>query len=177
MTVKMTVPKTPRVAVYPGTFDPLTLGHLDIIERAAGLCDKLIVAVAPNKNKSPLFTLSERLEIAREEVAHLKVTQTEIMVESLTGLLVSFAASVGAAFVVRGLRAVSDFEYEFQMAGMNMRLSPATETVFLVASDRCQFISSTLIKEITELGGDVSQFVPGGVERRLRQKVHGDKIT
>jgi pantetheine-phosphate adenylyltransferase len=167
----MIQPRPPRIAVYPGTFDPLTMGHLDIIERACTLCDRLIVAVAPNRGKSPLFSLEERLEIATQEVASLNKGDTQILIQPLSGLLVSFAASVGAQFVVRGLRAVSDFEYEFQMAGMNARLAPPIETVFLIASDRCQFISSTLIKEITQFGGDVSQFVSPAIERRLRQKI------
>lgn len=163
---------TPKIAVYPGTFDPLTLGHLDIIERACGLCDRLIIAVAPNRNKAPLFSLEERLSIVHENVTTLSGLTTDIEILPLEGLLVDFAHKHGADFVVRGLRAVSDFEYEFQMAGMNARLTPAIETVFLIASDRCQFISSSLIKEITELGGDVSQFVSLAVRERLRRKTN-----
>lgn len=161
---------TGRTAVYPGTFDPMTLGHLDIVNRASHLCDRLIIGIAPNHDKRPLFTLDERLEIARHEIDSLNLS-TETVVKPFTGLLVNFAHEERADFVVRGLRAVSDFEYEFQMAGMNARLSPSIETVFLIASDRCQFISSTLIKEITELGGDVSQFVSKNLEQRLRSKL------
>lgn len=159
-----------RTAIYPGTFDPMTLGHLDIVSRASHLCDRLIIGVAPNEDKRPLFSLEERLDIARDEIESLHLV-TETIVKPFTGLLVNFAHDENADFVIRGLRAVSDFEYEFQMAGMNARLSPPAETIFLIASDRCQFISSTLIKEITDLGGDVSQFVSKNVEKRLKAKL------
>lgn len=162
--------KKPRIAVYPGTFDPMTRGHLDIVTRAEALCDHLVIGVASNEDKHPLFSLEERLEIVQEEIETLNL-KTQVWVKPFTGLLVNFAYDEKADFVVRGLRAVSDFEYEFQMAGMNARLSPSVETVFLIASDRCQFISSTLIKEITELGGDVSQFVSKNLERRLKNKL------
>ena len=160
-----------RTAIYPGTFDPLTVGHLDIVERACALCDKLVVAVANNHEKNALFTLEERLEIAQEEVNSIPHPTTDIIVMPFQGLLVHFAQEIKADFVVRGLRAVSDFEYEFQMAGLNAQLPPCTETVFLFASDRCQFISSSLIKEIILLGGDVSQFVSKKLLARLKNKL------
>lgn len=150
-----------RVGVYPGTFDPVTNGHLDVIGRAAQLLDRLVVGVAMNAGKGPLFPLEERVELVRAETATISArTGTEIDVVPFEGLLIEFARSVGAQMIVRGLRAVSDFDYEFQMAGMNRRLSPEIETVFLMASERNQFISSRFVKEIARLGGDVSSFVP-----------------
>jgi pantetheine-phosphate adenylyltransferase len=161
----------PQVIVFPGTFDPITKGHLDIIERACGLAGKLIIAIAENRDKKPLFSLKERQEMVEAEVQPLIAAGHHIVIKSFTTLLVQFVEAEGARFVVRGLRAVTDFEYEFVMAGMNMRLSPSIETVFLMASDRCQFISSRLIKEIAELGGDVSQFVSPTVEARLKARL------
>jgi pantetheine-phosphate adenylyltransferase len=159
---------TARVGIYPGTFDPITNGHADIIRRAVRLVDRLVVGVARNDGKRPLFVTEERVEIVRGEIAHLENGDAErIEVRAFDSLLVHFARSVGANVIVRGLRAVSDFEYEFQMAGMNARLNPEIETVFLMASDRFQFISSRFVKEIGALGGDVSHFVSPRVAARL----------
>ncbi len=158
----------PRVGIYPGTFDPITNGHSDIIRRAAKLVDRLVIGVARNDGKGPLFATDERVEIVRDEVAHLENGDAErIEVRAFDTLLMHFAQSVGASVIIRGLRAVSDFEYEFQMAGMNARLNPDIETVFLMASDRYQFISSRFVKEIGALGGDVSHFVSPRVATRL----------
>ncbi len=150
-----------RTGVYPGTFDPITNGHIDIISRAAHLVDRLVVGVAKNIGKNPLFPLEERVELVKAETRIImERTGTKIDVTSFDGLLIGFAKSVDANVIVRGLRAVSDFDYEFQMAGMNRRLDSAIETVFLMASERHQFISSRFVKEIASLGGDVSSFVP-----------------
>lgn len=150
----------PRIGIYPGTFDPITNGHMDIIRRAVRVVDRLIIGVARNDGKGPLFATDERVEIVRGEIANLEDGDAErIEVRAFDTLLVKFAESVGASIVIRGLRAVSDFEYEFQMAGMNARLNSQIETVFLMASDRFQFISSRFVKEIGALGGDVSHFV------------------
>ena len=158
----------PRVGIYPGTFDPITNGHSDIIRRAAKLVDRLVIGVARNDGKGPLFATDERVEVVRDEVAHLENGDAEqIEVRAFDTLLMHFAQSVGASVIIRGLRAVSDFEYEFQMAGMNARLNPDIETVFLMASDRYQFISSRFVKEIGALGGDVSHFVSPRVATRL----------
>ena len=158
-----------RTALYPGTFDPMTLGHLDIIKRASRQCDKLVVAVAINRGKNPLFDLDERVEMVENAVAPLR-KDIEVEVRPFEGLLIHFVESVGATTIVRGLRAVSDFEYEFQMAGMNDRLNPDIETVFLMADPQFQTIASRLVKEIARLGGDVSQFVTPEVEHRLKDK-------
>jgi pantetheine-phosphate adenylyltransferase len=158
----------PRIGIYPGTFDPITNGHTDIIRRAIKIVDRLVVGVARNDGKGPLFATDERVEIVRDEVAHLENGDAaRIEVRAFDSLLVNFAQSVGASVVIRGLRAVSDFEYEFQMAGMNARLNPEIETVFLMASDRFQFISSRFVKEIGALGGEVSHFVSPRVAGRL----------
>jgi pantetheine-phosphate adenylyltransferase len=150
-----------RVGLYPGTFDPVTNGHIDIIFRAARLLDRLVVGVAQNIGKGPLFPLKERLALTRAECALVSErTSVPIEVVGFDTLLVGFAKSIGAQVIVRGLRAVSDFDYEFQMAGMNYRLDPGIETVFLMASEHHQFISSRFVKEIARLGGDVSSFVP-----------------
>jgi pantetheine-phosphate adenylyltransferase len=157
-----------RVGIYPGTFDPITNGHTDIIRRAARLVDRLVVGVARNDGKGPLFATDERVEIVRDEIAHLENgVGGNIEVRAFDTLLMQFAQSVGARIIVRGLRAVSDFEYEFQMAGMNSRLNPDIEYVYLMASDRFQFISSRFVKEIGALGGDVSHFVSPRVAARL----------
>ncbi len=150
-----------HVGVYPGTFDPITNGHTDIIGRAARLVNRLVVGVARNAGKGPLFSLDERVELVRAETGAIaQRSGTVIEVRGFDGLLVEFARDVGAGIIVRGLRAVSDFDYEFQMAGMNYRLDPEIETVFLTASERHQFISSHFVKEIARLGGDISSFVP-----------------
>ncbi|HEV2300228.1 MAG TPA: pantetheine-phosphate adenylyltransferase [Stellaceae bacterium] len=158
----------PRVGIYPGTFDPITNGHSDIIRRAVRIVDRLVVGVARNDGKGPLFATDERVEIVREEMLHLENGDADrIEVRAFDTLLMRFAESVGASVIIRGLRAVSDFEYEFQMAGMNARLNPQIETVFLMASDRYQFISSRFVKEIGALGGEVSHFVSPRVAARL----------
>ena len=161
----------PRIGIYPGTFDPITNGHADIIRRAVKIVDRLVIGVARNDGKGPLFATDERVEIVRDEVSHLENGDAErIEVRAFDTLLVNFAQSAGATMVIRGLRAVSDFEYEFQMAGMNARLNPEIETVFLMASDRFQVISSRFVKEIGALGGDVSHFVSPRVAARLSDR-------
>ena len=160
-----------RIGVYPGTFDPVTNGHMDIIHRAARILDKLIVAVAVNAGKGPMFDLEERLAMVREEAAALGAIGRRIEVRGFEGLLVQVAADHGARIVIRGLRAVSDFDYEFQMASMNAKLAPDIETVCLMASDKHQFIASRLVKEIALLGGDVAPFVSPRVAALLKGKV------
>lgn len=161
-----------RTGIYPGTFDPVTNGHLDVIARAARLLDRLVVGVAENAGKGPLFPIEERVELVRAEVAAVSArTGSVIEVVSFAGLLIEFARNAGARMIVRGLRAVSDFDYEFQMAGMNARLAPEIETVFLAAGERHQFISSRFVKEIAHLGGDVSSFVPKLTLERTLQRV------
>ena len=160
---------TRRIALYPGTFDPVTNGHLDIIGRAVKLYDKLVIGVARNASKNPLFGLDERVEMARE-LAESVADGTVIEVRPFDGLLMHFAETVGAGSIIRGLRAVSDFEYEFQMVGMNQRLNPDIETVFLMADPRHQAIASRLVKEIARLGGDIDPFVPPVVKTRLLEK-------
>ena len=161
-----------RVGLYPGTFDPVTNGHIDIIVRAARMLDRLVVGVAQNIGKGPLFSLEERLSLTRAECNIVsKRTGVPIEVASFDTLLISFAKSLGARVIVRGLRAVSDFDYEFQMAGMNYRLDPNIETVFLMASEHHQFISSRFVKEIARLGGDVSSFVPAMTLEKTLSKV------
>lgn len=155
------------LAVYPGTFDPMTLGHLDVIRRASKLFDRVVVAVADSRAKKPFFTLDERVEMAREIVSIYP--NVEIM--GFSGLLADFLRSVEADVILRGLRAVSDFEFEFQMAGMNRKLHPAVETLFVTPSDQYMFISSTIIREIASLGGDVSPFVPPLVSERIQARV------
>jgi len=164
------VPK-PRVGIYPGTFDPLTNGHMDIIERATKVVDTLIVCVAEHTGKNTLFTLAERLEMIQDEVRSLddKVSKS-VEVLSFKTLLMDFASDVQASVIIRGLRAVSDFEYEFQMAGMNSRLNDEIETVFLMASDKHQFIASRFVKEISRLGGDVDHFVSSRVKQELLKR-------
>jgi len=160
-----------RTALYPGTFDPVTNGHLDIIGRAVKLVDRLVIGVAINTGKGPLFTLEERVEILREQTADFK--GAEIVVRPFDTLLVHFAREVGASIIVRGLRAVADFEYEFQMTAMNQQLDRNIETVFLMADPRHQAVASRLVKEIAALGGDITAFVPPQVAVKLRSKLGG----
>ncbi|MEQ8356977.1 MAG: pantetheine-phosphate adenylyltransferase [Kiloniellaceae bacterium] len=160
----------PLVGVYPGTFDPITNGHRDIIGRACKVTDRLVVAVAQNAGKGPLFSIDERVEMVRDELSHLDTHGAEVEVRAFDNLLIYFCHEVGASLLVRGLRAVSDFEYEFQMAAMNARLDSRVETVFLMASERQQFISSRFVKEIGRLGGDISSFVSVPVAERLRDR-------
>lgn len=156
-----------RTVIYPGSFDPLTNGHLDVIQRAAKLFDRVIVAVAENDAKNPLFTQRERGELVSQSVAHIP----NVEVDHFTGLLVDYVVSRSGQAVVRGLRAVSDFEFEFQLALMNRKLNESIETIFMMPKDTYTFLSSRLVKEIARLGGDVSAFVPAGVEHALRKKL------
>ena len=166
------------VGVYPGTFDPITKGHIDIIRRAVKVVDRLIVAVAAIAGKDPLFDLEARTALVEGEVASLADQAREcVEVRAFDELLVRFVASAGATVIIRGLRAVSDFEYEFQMVGMNSRLDPEIETLFLMASDNHQFISSRLVKEIAVLGGDISAFVSPRVSEQVTRKLAGHRDT
>ncbi len=158
------------IGVYPGTFDPATNGHLDIIKRGTKLVDKLVVAVAINPGKGPLFTLDERVAILKEEIKTQSLTG-KVEVLPFDNLLMHFVADLGGSLILRGLRAVSDFEYEFQMAGMNAQLNSEIETVFLMASDKHQLIASRFVREICMLGGDISKFVSPHVEKRMLEKV------
>ncbi|WP_086466534.1 pantetheine-phosphate adenylyltransferase [Oceanibaculum nanhaiense] len=162
--------------VYPGTFDPITHGHLDIIKRASKMVDHLIIGVAQNAGKGPLFSIGERLDLVRGEIAALNDTGEygHIEARSFSNLLMHFCQAANASLIIRGLRAVSDFEYEFQMAGMNARLDPKIETVFLMASERHHFISSRFVKEIGALGGDISSFVPPRIAERVMHRFAKD---
>ncbi len=161
-----------RVGLYPGTFDPITLGHIDIIRRATQLVDRLVIGVAINRDKGPLFSLEERVAMLEEECAKLaKQTGTEIVAHPFENLLIDCASDVGAQIIIRGLRAVADFEYEYQMVGMNRQLNDAIETVFLMAEAQHQAIASKLVKEIARLGGDVSKFVTPNVARELAARL------
>jgi len=160
-----------KIAIYPGTFDPITFGHLDIIKRASLLFDKLIVASAKDSNKNPLFSLDERVELINQEI-HDNKLQDKVIVMKFEGLLVDFAKKNQAQIIIRGLRAVSDFEYEFQMFGMNSKLEPSIQTIFLPASENHHFIASKLVKEIARLGGDISQFVSSDVLTALKKKIN-----
>jgi pantetheine-phosphate adenylyltransferase len=172
----MATPHKSRIGLYPGTFDPVTNGHLDVIARAARLLDKLVVGVATNTGKGPLFTIEERVELVQIEIAAIASKNgMQIDVVPFNSLLIDFARKVGASVIVRGLRAVSDFDYEFQMAGMNYRMAPDIETVFLMASERHQFIASRLVKEVAMLGGDISTFVPPTTLERVMQRVRRTK--
>jgi pantetheine-phosphate adenylyltransferase len=159
-----------RIGLYPGTFDPVTLGHLDIIKRAVKLVDHLVIGVATNSSKEPLFTLQERKEMLEREAQPLTKGRATIEVRAFDMLLVKFAESVGASMIIRGLRAVSDFEYEFQMVAMNQRLNTEIETVFLMADPRHQAIASRLVKEIAFLDGDVSAFTTPAIAKALVQR-------
>ncbi len=156
--------------VYPGTFDPVTKGHLHLIRRASRLVNHLVIGVADNPRKGPLFSVGERLEMVRSDIANMHEKGCEIEVLPFSDLLVHFARKVKASCIFRGLRAVSDFEYEFQLTGMNAKLDPSIETVFLMASDRWQFVSASFVKEICSLGGDVDEFVTPQVAEKLKKK-------
>ena len=156
-----------RTAIYPGSFDPLTNGHLDVVQRAAKLFDNVIVAVAGNEGKHPLFSLEERVELARTAVKHLP----NVKVDAFDGLLVNYVVSKKARAIVRGLRAISDFEFEFQLALMNRKLNENVETIFMMPKDTYTFLSSRIVKEIARLGGDVTPFVPTNVQRALKKKL------
>jgi pantetheine-phosphate adenylyltransferase len=159
---------TQRIGIYPGTFDPITHGHTDIIRRALRVVDRLIIGVALDTGKQPIFTLEQRTDMVRHDIAQLGADAARIEVQSFSGLLVNFAAAHNATLLIRGLRAVSDFEYEFQMSCMNSKLAPTIETVFLTASESTHFVSSRFVKQIARLGGDVSGFVSKHVEEQLR---------
>jgi pantetheine-phosphate adenylyltransferase len=160
-----------RTGVYPGTFDPITSGHMEVMRRSLRLVDRLVIGCAINIGKGPLFSLEERMEIIREDISDFPPADRErIKVVPFEGLLIHFTRAVGASMIIRGLRAVSDFEYEIQMANMNARMDPDIETIFLMASDRHQFIASSLVKDIARLGGDTSQFVSKRVFQRLKTK-------
>ncbi|MBI2926582.1 MAG: pantetheine-phosphate adenylyltransferase [Verrucomicrobia bacterium] len=158
-----------RTVIYPGSFDPLTNGHLDVIQRAAKLFDRVVVAVAANESKSPLFSLDERRDLVTRSVAHLK----NVEADTFTCLLVDYVEHRGAQAIIRGLRAVSDFELEFQMALMNRKLNERIETIFMMPKDAYTFLSSRIVKEIAHLGGDVSAFVPPHVQAALKDKLAG----
>ena len=160
----------PRIGLYPGTFDPVTLGHLDIVKRAVKLVDHLVIGVAINAAKAPLFSLDERVAMLKDEAGKAAGGRATIEVRPFDTLLVKFAAEVGASVIIRGLRAVSDFEYEFQMVAMNQRLSSEIETVFLMADPRHQAISSRLVKEIALLGGDIAPFTSPAIAQALIQR-------
>jgi len=155
-----------RIAVYPGTFDPITNGHTDLVSRAARVFPKVIIAIAESPHKKPLFSLDERISLARNQMAHLD----NVEVVGFSNLLVEFVQQIGASIIVRGLRAVSDFEYEFQLASMNRHLAPKVETLFLTPDEDYSFISSSLVKEIARLNGDVSEFVCAEVEQAMSRR-------
>jgi pantetheine-phosphate adenylyltransferase len=159
-----------RTGLYPGTFDPITNGHLDIVSRAVKLVDRLVIGVAMNRDKGPTFSLEERVAIVRAETAHLD-GRAQIVVQPFETLLMTFAQQLGAQVIIRGLRAVADFEYEFQMTAMNQQLNREIETVFLMADPRHQAIAARLVKEIARLGGDISSFVTPGVAARMKDKI------
>jgi len=160
-------------AIYPGSFDPLTNGHLDLIERGSKIFEELIVAILRNPEKDPLFTLPERKEMLQEMVKHYP----NVRVDSFDGLLVDYAMKKNAKAVLRGIRAISDYEYELQMALMNRKLQPQLETVFMASGETCSYLSSRLVKEIFRLGGSVRGLVPDLVEKKMREKLHGSAAT
>ena len=170
-----------RIGLYPGTFDPITLGHLDIIRRACSLCDRLVMGIAINRDKGPLFTLEERVAMVESECAPISAeTGVEIVAHPFENLLIHCAEDVGASMIIRGLRAVSDFEYEYQMVGMNRAMNDDVETVFLMADAHHQAIASRLVKEIARLGGDVRGFVPPSVAEALTRRLApagGDRVA
>ena len=159
-----------KIGIYPGTFDPMTLGHMDIVKRSLKIVDSLVVAVANNVNKDSLFNVEERIGIIKSDISTLDDLNTKIEVIELSGLLTTFAKDHNATCIIRGLRAVSDFEYEFQMTGMNYQLNPDIETIFLMTSEKNSFISSNFVKEVHNLGGDVSNFVSKNTLDELNKK-------
>jgi pantetheine-phosphate adenylyltransferase len=168
--------KSARIGLYPGTFDPVTNGHLDVIARAARLLDKLVVGVSISAGKGPMFSLEERSEMVRAEIASI-ADKNGMLIEVMPfeGLLIDFARKAGASMIVRGLRAVTDFDFEFQMFGMNYRMAPDIETIYLMASERHQFIASRLVKEVAILGGDITSFVPPLTFERVMKRVKETK--
>ncbi len=160
--------KSNRIAIYPGTFDPITNGHIDVIRRAALITDHLIIAIADNTPKTPVFNLEERVGMVQADIAAEGLDNVEV--RPFQGLLVDFAAKNNAVIIIRGLRAVSDFEYEFQLASMNSRLEPALQTIFIPASENTHFIASSLVKEVARLGGDIAHFVSPTTAEKLRRK-------
>ena len=159
-----------KIGIYPGTFDPMTAGHMDIINRSLRIVDNLVIAVAKNINKDSLFSVQERINIIKSDISNLNEFNSKINVMELSGLLTTFAKDQNATCIIRGLRAVSDFEYEFQMTGMNYQLNPDIETIFLMTSEKNSFISSNFVKEVHKLGGDVSKFVSKNTLEQLNKK-------
>jgi len=158
-----------KIAIYPGTFDPITYGHVDIIERASRLFDKIIITVARNPAKTPLFTADERVQLIKKSITTIK-NKSSFTVDTFDGLIVKYAKKQGASAIIRGLRAISDFEYELQMALMNRRLQQDMTTVFLMPHENYTYLNSTIVKEVAGLGGDISNFVPPSVEEKLKEK-------
>ena len=161
---------TERIGLYPGSFDPITNGHMDIIKRSLKIVDKLIVGIAVNDSKSEYFSTEERQQIIEEDIENIGLSD-KIKIHSFEGLLMDYAKNIGASVIIRGLRAVSDFEYEFQMTGMNARLEPSIETVFLMSSENQHFISSKLVKEVFKFNGDISSFVSANVLKNMKNKL------
>ena len=161
---------TERIGLYPGSFDPITNGHMDIIRRSLKVVDELIVGIAVNVSKAEYFSTEERMQIIEEDIKHIGLSD-RIKIHSFEGLLMDYAKSIGASVIIRGLRAVSDFEYEFQMTGMNARLEPSIETVFLMSSENQHFISSKLVKEVFKFNGDISSFVSANVLNKMKSKL------
>ena len=159
-----------KIGIYPGTFDPMTSGHMDIVKRSLRIVDNLVIAVANNINKDSLFSVQERINIIKSDITSLNELNSKINVMELSGLLTTFAKDQNATCIIRGLRAVSDFEYEFQMTGMNYQLNPDIETIFLMTSEKNSFISSNFVKEVHKLGGDVSKFVSKNTLEQLNKK-------
>ena len=161
-----------KIGIYPGTFDPMTAGHIDIVKRSLKIVDNLVIAVANNMNKDSLFNVNERINIIKNDIGFVNNLNTKINVVELSGLLTTFAKDQKATCIIRGLRAVSDFEYEFQMTGMNYQLNPDIETIFLMTSEKNSFISSNFVKEVHKLGGDVSNFVSSNTLEELNKKTN-----